>query len=269
MPTVSDDLSARVLDATRDAVRDAGRLALGWYRPGSQTAATVEYKAGGSPVTEADLAVDSFLRDRLRAIAPGFGWLSEETVDNDNRLGQRIIWVVDPIDGTRAFARGDQDWTVCVGIVVDGQPAAGFVYAPVTGEMFEAEPGDVARRNGRPILASGREMLRDANVAGPGRFLDMLATGEEPVRRGARLRSLALRLVRVADGTFDAGLADERANDWDIAAAHAILLGAGATLIGASGRVPAYNRRSTRHEPLVAGGETLARRLAELLSRPR
>ncbi len=266
MAHAADDIPPRVIAAARDAARDAGRIALGWFREGRQTAASVSYKAGGSPVTEADLEVDAFLRDRLMAAAPDFGWLSEESADGPGRLERHAVWVVDPIDGTRAFARGDADWTVAIGIAVGGAPAAGFVYAPVTDEMFEAEPGDVARLNGRPILASGRETLADAHVAGPGPLIDALAEGREPIRRGPRLRSLALRLVRVADGTLDACIAGDRANDWDIAAPHAILLGAGATLLGASGHEPRYNRPATLHEPLAAGNERLARRLAETLA---
>ncbi|MGL4442941.1 MAG: 3'(2'),5'-bisphosphate nucleotidase CysQ [Alsobacter sp.] len=262
MPLASPDIPARVTAAARDAAREAGQLALGWFREGADTAAAVNFKAGGSPVTEADLAVDAFLRDRLMAAAPDFGWLSEETADTRARLDHRTVWIVDPIDGTRAFARGGVDWTVVIGIVVDGRPVAGFVHVPVTGEMFEVAPGDVSRLNGRPIAASGREELSRAHVAGPAPVIDALAGGAHEVRRGPRLRSLALRLVRVADGTLDAGLASDRAHDWDIAAAHAILLGAGATLLGASGSQPRYNRTITHHEPLAAGSEPLARRLA-------
>lgn len=265
MPVASPAIPARVIDAAREAAREAGRMALQWFREGAQTAAAVNFKAGGSPVTEADLAVDRFLRERLLAAAPDFGWLSEETADSRARLDRRMVWVVDPIDGTRAFARGDVDWTVAIGIAVDGHPAAGFVHAPVSGEMYEATPGQVSQRDGRPIAASGRAALSEAHVAGPASVVDALAGGVHKVRRGASLRSLALRLVRVADGTYDAGIAGARAHDWDIAAAHAILLGAGGALIGASGVPPRYNRTVTHHEPLAAGSEPLARQLAGVL----
>lgn len=266
MPLAPPDIPARVLDAAREAAREAGRLALRWFREGAQTAAAVDFKAGGSPVTEADLAVDRYLREHLMSAAPDFGWLSEETADSRDRLARRSIWVVDPIDGTRAFARGDVDWTVAIGIAVDGHPAAGFVHAPVTGEFYEATPGRPAQRDGRPISATGRTGLDAAHVAGPAATIDALAGGAHKVRRGASLRSLALRLVRVADGTYDAGIAGARAHDWDIAAAHAILLGAGATLLGASGTPPRYNRTVTHHEPLAAGSEPLARQLAGVLA---
>ena len=261
-------IEPQVLATARDAAREAGRLALRWFRPGQGTAAEVSYKHGGSPVTEADLAVDTFLKNRLGAAAPAYGWLSEETLDDQTRLTRPMAWVVDPIDGTRAFARGDADWTVAIGIVADGVPVAGFVFAPVSDEMFEMSPGDVSRRNGEPISPTGRDTLADAFVAGPRPLLDQLGAGPVPFRQAPRIHSLAFRMVRVADGTVDAGLAGEKAHDWDLAAAHAILTGAGATLVGASGQVPTYNRHTTMHEPLAAGGERLARDLAARLASP-
>jgi myo-inositol-1(or 4)-monophosphatase len=261
-------IEPQVLAAARDAAREAGRLALRWFRPGQGTAAKVSYKQGGSPVTAADLAVDAFLRERLGGAAPGYGWLSEETVDDSSRLERPVAWVVDPIDGTRAFARGDADWTVAVGLVAGGVPIAGFVYAPVSDEMFEALPGDVARRNGVPIAASGHAELAHARVAGPDALMEQLGAGSTPFHVAPRIHSLAFRMVRVADGTLDAGLAGSRAHDWDLAAAHAILTASGATLVGASGDVPTYNRSSTVHEPLAAAGERLARDLAARIATP-
>ncbi|WP_293867079.1 inositol monophosphatase family protein [uncultured Alsobacter sp.] len=265
-PTIAID--QKVLAAARDAAREAGALALRWFRPGQGTAAEVSYKNGGSPVTEADLAVDTFLKNRLGTAAPAFGWLSEETLDDSTRLTRPMVWVVDPIDGTRAFARGDTDWTVAIGIVSDGVPVAGFVYAPVSDEMFEATPGDVSRRNGAPLAPTHRDTLADAFVAGPRPLLDRLGAGPVTFRQAPLIRSLALRMVRVADGTVDAGLAGEKAHDWDLAAAHAILAGAGTTLVGASGREPTYNRPTTQHESLAAGGALLARDLAAWLAAP-
>lgn len=192
---------------------------------GQGTAAEVSYKQGGSPVTEADLAVDTFLKNWLGAVAPAYGWLSEETLDDSTRLTRPIAWVVDPIDGTRAFARGDADWTVAIGIVADEVPVAGFVFAPVSDEMFEMTPGDVSRRNGEPISPTGRDTLVDAFVAGPRPLLDQLGGGL-PLS-GLPHPFAGLRPPGGRPGTVDAGLAGERAHDWDLAAAHAILTGAG------------------------------------------
>jgi myo-inositol-1(or 4)-monophosphatase len=264
--TISEEADlAAILPLARAAVREAGALALASFRPGAHTAAEIFYKQGGSPVTQADLAVDALLKQRLRAAAPGFGWLSEETADTPERLSRREIWVVDPIDGTRAFARGDADWSVAVGLVSAGAPVAGFVYAPVSDDMFEAAPGGPALLNGRPIRVSSYPALAGALVGGPRGPLDRLQA-QMGWRIAARVHSLALRLAYVADGRLDAAIAADNAHDWDIAAVHAILLAAGGVLLSSVGEPPRYNRTSTVHPALAAGPQTLATPLAALLA---
>ncbi|MFO1147671.1 MAG: 3'(2'),5'-bisphosphate nucleotidase CysQ [Alsobacter sp.] len=262
MSLPSGDIPARVIEEARRSTRDAGQLALGYFRHGSDTTAEVSFKAGGSPVTEADLAVDALLKERLTALAPDFGWLSEETEDNPARLARRRVWIVDPIDGTRAFARGDTDWTIAVGIVEDGVPVAGFVYAPVPDEFFEASAGAPALRNGERIRATDREGLSGARLAGPKPMLDRLA-GRAAFDRAPRVHSLAYRIIHVADGRIDGGLAGGRSHDWDLAAAHAVLLAAGGVLVDGFGRPPRYNRASTLQPPLAAAGTSLAPALVE------
>ena len=116
LPTA--DLSLADAARTLDLVAaEAGELALRWFRLGGKTSARTEYKHGGSPVTEADLAVDAFLAERLRAHFPDAAWLSEETADSDERLARETVIVVDPIDGTRAFADGDARWSVSIALV--------------------------------------------------------------------------------------------------------------------------------------------------------
>lgn len=250
-------IPAHVIEAARRSTREAGQLALGFFRRGGTTTAEVQYKEGGSPVTEADLAVDRLLRGALMQAAPDFGWLSEETTDDRSRLSRRMAWVVDPIDGTRAFARGDVDWTIAVGLVQDGEPVAGFVYAPVLDEFFEAVPGTAATCNGDPVRCSERAELAGARLAGPKPMLDGLAR-HAPVDRAPKVHSLAYRIVNVADGRIDAGLAGGRSNDWDLAAAHAVLLAAGGLLLDGFGRAPRYNRPTTVQPPLAASGQALA-----------
>jgi myo-inositol-1(or 4)-monophosphatase len=111
-----------------EAAREAGELAIAVRRRGLE----VEWKEGGSPVTNADLAADALLMQRLSGARPDYGWLSEETADSAERLGKRRLFVVDPIDGTRAFLRDAPWWSVCVAVVEDGQPIAAVVAAPHT-----------------------------------------------------------------------------------------------------------------------------------------
>ena len=132
-------LAAR--DCLTAAAREAGALALGFFRLGAGTSAEVQSKFGGSPVTEADLAADALLKRRLREAFPDAGWLSEETADDAERLKRRVLLVVDPIDGTRAFVAGDPRWAVSAALVVDGRPVAGVVHAPALEETYAAARG--------------------------------------------------------------------------------------------------------------------------------
>ena len=140
------------------------------FRWGEKTSAQVHTKHGGSPVTAADLAVDRYLRERLRAAFPDAGWLSEETADDLSRLDKASLLVVDPIDGTRAFLAGDPRWTVSIALVLDGRPIAGVVHAPALGETYAAALGCGARLDGAPIHASAQAGAARARwSAGPNR----------------------------------------------------------------------------------------------------
>ena len=233
-------------------MREAGDIALDYFRHGEPTHAEVSHKDCGSPVTEADLRIDRFLRDRLGALAPDFGWLSEETVDSPERLGREAVFVVDPIDGTRGFAAGDPCFSICVALVVDGRPFFGIVLAPALDEMFIATAGGGARCNGSPISVSDRRELAGARLSAPEPMASDLRRSGLSFRLQPRLPSLAMRLLRVADGDFDAALARKNACDWDIAAADLILHEAGGALTDFSGRTPLYNQAEPRHPALAA-----------------
>ena len=228
MQAPSPDLDPKLIDAVRDAAREAGEIARRFFRSGQETAARVWFKDGNSPVTEADIAVDNFLKGRLLTLVPKAQWLSEETVDDPARLGHPLVWIVDPIDGTRAFAAGHPDWSVSIGLVRAGQPVLGIVHAPTHNRLYEATQGGGAYCNGKPIAVSATdEPLR---VAGPRPLIERFERRNGPVVHLPKVPSLALRLVRVADGSIDLGLVSAKSADWDIAAADLILREAGAVL---------------------------------------
>jgi myo-inositol-1(or 4)-monophosphatase len=231
-----------------EAVVAAGELALGYYRAGAQRWT----KADESPVTEADIAVDRFLRERLPQLVPDAAWLSEETVDTPERLSARRVWIVDPIDGTRAFIERVPQWVISVALVEDGRPVAGMVFNPSTEERFSAEIGRGSFLNGRQLAASPGTGIRDAVIGGPKRVLDRLAPAG--IRQAPWIHALANRFVSVADARLDAAIARTDAYDWDIAAAHLILAEAGAVLTGFDGSEPVYNEPIPRHGALLATG---------------
>jgi myo-inositol-1(or 4)-monophosphatase len=255
-----DALAAR--DLLASAAREAGAVALEYFRPGARTSAQVEIKVGGSPVTAADLAADSLLKRRLLEALPEAGWLSEETIDDFERLARRSLIVVDPIDGTRAFVTGDPHWAVSAALIVDGRPLAGVVHAPALDETFVAARGGGATINGAQLAAAEGWPPRAA--AGPKPILQAMAAKlGSPVEITPRVPSLAYRLCMAARGAVDFAVAAENSHDWDIAAADLLLEEAGARLIGASGERLLYNGRHVRRGALLATSDPAAPRLIE------
>jgi myo-inositol-1(or 4)-monophosphatase len=255
MPPAAD-LPPDLLAMARAAAVRGGALALAHFRPGQTTSARIWSKAGGSPVTEADIAVDTYLKETCAAALPEAAWLSEETVDDTARLGRRLVWVVDPIDGTRAFMAGNPDWCVCVGLLIDAVPALGVVHAPALGLTYTAVAGAGAQRNGARLSASRAAALAGARIAGPTPMLDLIAppTGIAPQ---PKVPSLALRLARVADGQIDGGLVSPDARDWDLAAADVVLSEAGGRVTTLDGAPLTYNRENPAHPTLVAAAGAL------------
>jgi myo-inositol-1(or 4)-monophosphatase len=207
-----------------------------------------------SPVSEADIAVNDLLRTRLTALTPGAGWLSEETEDDPTQRDKPLAWIVDPIDGTRAYIAGFIDWTISVALVEDGRPAVAALYAPVTEEMFLAVTGQGATLNGAPMHVTDDDTLMGAKIAGPKRYLDRLEAVTPSILPQAKVHSLALRFARVAHGHFDAAFASGGSHDWDLAAADLLVHEAGGLLTDLSGRSLRYNRPHVVHGALVAAG---------------
>jgi myo-inositol-1(or 4)-monophosphatase len=244
-----------------DAVRSAGTLAL----DASRRPVKSWVKAQNSPVSEVDIAVDALLKARLEAIVPEAAWLSEETEDDPARLSARLVWIVDPIDGTRAFLAGRPDWTVSVALVEDGRPIVAALYAPASEEFFLAVTGASVTRNGLAIRASTGEGLAGARISGPKRLLDQIVASAPDIVIEPRVHSLALRLARVADNTLDAAFAGGNSHDWDLAAADLLVHEAGGALTTLGGPTLSYNRASPTHGMLVAAGRLRHRALSALL----
>ena len=231
------------------AVREAGAIALQFFRgPLKQWTKG----AGDSPVTEADIAANDLLQKHL--VEPGDGWLSEESENDPTRLDARRVWVVDPIDGTRAFIAGREDWSVSAALVVDGRPVAAALYAPATDELFLSTVGSGATRNGAPIQANVGESLDGARISGPKRMLDRIVRDRPAIVAMPRIHSLALRLVRTAHGELDAAIAGGNGHDWDLAAADLLVHEAGGMLTALDGQALIYNRPDPVHGVLIAGG---------------
>ena len=232
-------------------MREAGELALHTSRG--------EFKrwtkgADQSPVSDGDIAVNNLLHTKLRALVPQAGWLSEETEDDLAGRTVQCAWVVDPIDGTRAYIAGFPDWTISVALVEDARPRLAALFAPVTGEMFLAVAGQGATLNGVPMAASAGAELAGARTAGPKRYLDRLASLSGDTLPQPKVHSLALRLTRVAHGALDLAFASPGSHDWDLAAADLLVHEAGGTMTDLAGQALRYNQPLTVHKALIAGG---------------
>ncbi|HEX2216959.1 MAG TPA: 3'(2'),5'-bisphosphate nucleotidase CysQ [Xanthobacteraceae bacterium] len=242
------------------AVREAGALALQKFR--SQFKSWT--KGQNSPVCEVDIAVDELLRERLAKPTPEYGWLSEESADDPSRLEAAAVWIVDPIDGTRAFISGREDWVISAALAQGGRPIAAAIYVPVEDALLLAVAGKGATLNGAPIRPRDGPEFEGARVAGPKRQIDILQARHR-VEAVPKVHSLALRLARVATGTLDIAFAGGNSHDWDLAAADLIVHEAGGVLTTLDGCRLTYNRPDPVHTPLVAAGRVRHADLMRLL----
>jgi myo-inositol-1(or 4)-monophosphatase len=245
-----------------EAAREAGKIALRYFRQSPE----VWMKTGQSPVSEADFAVDHYLRETLRAARPDYGWLSEETLDSAERLGARRLFVVDPIDGTRGFLDGRTQWCVSIAVVEEGAPTAGVLECPAREETFWAGLGAGALKNGAPLKV--RDIGDAPEIAGPKPMIKAMPQNwQDRCRPISYIPSLAYRIAMIADGKLDATFVKPNAQDWDLAAADLILREAGGKVLTEKGVPPIYGGAVTTHERLVAGSgrllEVMGRVIAE------
>jgi myo-inositol-1(or 4)-monophosphatase len=253
---------ATLRDGLEAVMREAGELA--------RVTSRGEFKRwtkghDNSPVSDADIAVNNLLKQRLAALAPQAGWLSEETEDSLAGRSMATAWIVDPIDGTRAFIAGRADWTISVALVEHGRPMLAALYAPVTEEMFLAMRGRGATLNGAAIAPNSGGLLAQARLAGPKRYLDQLEKLSPNILPQPKVHSLALRLTRVAHGALDAAIASPGSHDWDLAAADLLVHEAGGVMTDFNGQALLYNQPHTVHGALIAAGPPRHATLVELV----
>jgi myo-inositol-1(or 4)-monophosphatase len=217
-----------------------------------------------SPVTEGDIAVNDLLRERLGDLLPAAAWVSEETEGAPDHAPP-LAWVVDPIDGTRAYIAGSADWSISVALVENARPRLAALYAPAAEEMFLAVQGAGAMLNGSRIAVSGGATLAQARLAGPKRYLEKLAALDPSILPQPRVPSLALRLARVAQGALDAAFSSPGSHDWDLAAADLLVHEAGGLFTDISGATLNYNAPLAEHRTLLAAGSARHRALIDAL----
>ncbi|APB34698.1 Inositol-phosphate phosphatase [Gloeomargarita lithophora Alchichica-D10] len=228
----------RELAVLESALRQAGAAVCQVVETGLKTT----YKTGDDPLTEADLAANRVLQAALLGAFPTDGWLSEETQDQPQRLGQQRVWVVDPIDGTRELVQGIPEYALSVALVVDGQPCLGGVYNPAQEELFLGQIGAGVTCNGLPVGAGH-----------PLGAMPVVLASRSEVRRGTWQRfegqmtirvvgSIAYKLAQVAAGRADATFSLSPKHEWDVAGGVALVLAAGGVVITAAGQALEFNQ---------------------------
>ncbi len=174
----------------------------------------VQHKADGSKVTSVDLAVDAFLHNALLSQRPDYGWLSEEQPDNGSRHRSEKFFIVDPIDGTSAFASGHEHWCVAAGIVDSSGVAACALYQPRTERLFHAARGEGSWLNGTRLTCPDNVTLEGSRLLATGRTRHALEPG---VNAQSTSLPLLMRFAALAADEGDIALSLGLRNDWDIA----------------------------------------------------
>lgn len=232
-------MPARDLALLTDAAREAGRIALRYWRKDPQV-----WDKGGEhgPVSEADLAVNDMLKLRLLAARPDYGWLSEETPDSADRLAVDTLFIIDPIDGTRAFVAGEETWAHSLAVAHKGRVTAGVVYLPAIDRIYTVSETAAPMRDGEEIRASGRDRLEGANILTTKANMapEKWPGGVPEITRSFRA-SLAYRMCLAAEGRFDGMLTLRDAWEWDIAAGSLIAERAGAVVTDQTGAALRFN----------------------------
>jgi len=260
----ADDLT-KELALAKKAARAAGEILRGHWRRGGYE---IGSKGHDNPVTAADLEADRAIKKMLRDPFPGYGWLSEETADNAERLKCRRVWIVDPLDGTKEFIKGIPEFAVAIALIEDGVPVLGVTYNPVKRETYWAMRGAGCYLNKRRVRVTRTRTLKRATVLAS---RSETARGEWQMFRGmlnARpTGSVAYKLALVAAGKSDATFTRSPKSEWDIASGAALVIEAGGTITDIKGREIRFNRRNVQLDGLIADNTILHAALMKVASR--
>ena len=239
----------RELRIVTEAITTAGAEAIRLASQGFE----VQIKPDRSPVTSADLAVNGILQGRLLELFPDDGWLSEESPDDPARLEKARVWVIDPIDGTKAFISREPEFCISVALVERGRPVVAAIFNPSTNELFSARRGGGLLFNDEPALWQEHRTSQQPVVAlSPwehkiGRFTSLEA---HAARRP--MRSIAWALALAASGRIQAVATFESENEWDVAAGALLIEETGGTMSDGSGQRLEFNRPTPRYRGIVA-----------------
>ena len=233
----------------KESIVEAGKLALKWFKKDPEQ----WEKDDGSLVSKADIEINDLLNKLLKNKNPEFGWLSEENEDDKSRLNKKITFVVDPLDGTKAFLEGKKEFSISIAIVKNGLPISGIVFSPSTGEMFEAEKNKGSWKNNKKIIISKYKKLEKCKMIAFKPMFSHPAWKEPWPKMDVENRnSIAYRMALVASGQYDAMMALNSKNDWDIAAGDLLISESGGVVTLHTNKKIIYNTENIK-KPSVIG----------------
>ncbi len=231
----------------------------------AQAEARVRIKADGSPVTPADEASEAVIREGLTQLAPALPIVSEEQVESQKQKIDGSYFLVDPLDGTREFIAGRDEYTVNIALIADGAPVLGIIAAPASGLIWRGIVGRGAER----LPFTGDQALPAQPIRTRARLRDELIVMVSRSHLEARTRAYldgfpdaklvqcgsSVKLCRVAEGSADLYARLAPTHDWDIAAGDAILTAAGGSMIAPDGARPVYGTAELLVPAFLAWGD--------------
>lgn len=250
------------LETAERAAREAGAVVMGYYG----TKYHIEEKSKNNPVTVADLEANRKIQEVLLGRYPKDGWLSEESQDNSDRLRSARVWIIDPIDGTREFIEGVPQFSISIGLAVEGRPVVGVVYNPAQEKFYKSARGAGATLNGKPIHVTPQATVKGASL---------IISRSEPQRRfqpfaelcrTQTVGSIAFRLALIGEGAGDGMITFRALHEWDVCGGVAVVEGAGGVVIDGEGKPIAFNRPDSLCRGMVAANPTLAAALHAMLA---
>src|SRR5579863_8260066 len=252
----------RELALAKKAARAAGEILRGyWKREGLK----IGSKGHDNPVTQADLEADGAIKKLLRDPFPDYGWLSEETADNDDRLKCRRVWIVDPLDGTKEFITGIPEFAVAIALVENGTPVLGVTFNPIKREMYWGARGAGCYLNTRRVRVTRTRTLKSATVLAS---RSETKRGEWQVFDGmwkvSPTGSVAYKLAMVAAGRADATFTRSPKSEWDVCSGAALVAAAGGTVTDINGNPVRFNQKNPLLPGFIADNTTLHRELLKI-----
>ena len=253
------------LISAKVAARNAGKILMKYYQSDNKE---VKMKGVDNPVTIADNEADQYLCDFLTGEFPNDGWLSEETVDTDERLNKDRVWIVDPLDGTKEFIEGIPHFSVSIGLVYNSEPVVGVIYNPATDEMFSCQKGKGVYLNGNKVIASKKNLLIDSKITVS--RSELKRNEWEPYKNNFKsidpIGSVAYKLALVSAGKYDIFATVAPKNEWDICAGDCLITEAGGVFKTINDKKIIYNQKKTLvTDTIIATNSILFEGVSDLL----